>query len=125
MIDKIISTLDNSANLLTCAIVFTTACIATYKARHERKKYKIKTSRVENFSLLMCSLICAAIAITCIVNIAIRSGALGIGLSMIIAYAVVVNAVYIVFGKLEQLDINDNKAGAVTKPKKNKGKKKR
>lgn len=122
MLDRITTSLDQSANLLTCAIVFTTACIATYKAWHERKKNKIKTSVIEHVSLFTCSFMCGGIAITCIANIAAKAGTLGVGLAMIIVYVVVVNAVYIVFGKLE---IKDNKVKSVGNPKKNKGRKKR
>ncbi|EPN6882030.1 hypothetical protein AB7303_03525 [Providencia rettgeri] len=122
---NIISTLNNSANLLACAIVFATASIATYKTLHERKKNKIKTKKTEKFNLLFCSLLCGGIAIACIVSIGMSAGLAGIALSMIIMYVVVVNAVYVVFGKLEKLDIKDNKLRVVDKPKKNKRRNKR
>ncbi len=125
MLNDLMSVLDNTANFLTCAVVFATACAATLKTWHDRKENKIKTKKFESVNLLGCSILCGAIAISCIVTIAVRAGPIGTGLSMIVTYAVVVNAVYVVFGKLEQLDIKDNKVRVVDKPKKNKSRKKR
>ena len=122
MLNELMSVLNSTANYLTCAVVFATACVATLKTWYDRKKNKIKTKKFESFNLLGCSILCGGIAISCIVTIAVKAGPIGAGLSMVVTYAVVVNAVYVVFGKLEQLDIKER---LVDKPKKNKGRKKR